>query len=249
MQTRSIALLAILVAVSGAAHADGVATIRVTGIPGQGNWETTLHARDLDRNGVADAVFDSDLNITWLLEPSDSTGYGWVSANAWATTLVFAGHTGWRLPTMVDTGAPGCDQAYSGTDCGHNVQTRSGGVVYSEFANLFYNTYGNKALYDSSGNFLMEQWQARLPNMFWLNVENAANPEEAWFFNPIWGDQATSRKDNFGGHNFLATAVHDGDIGAPVPEPSTWAMLIAGLAGAMVAGRTTRVRLIRPAPN
>lgn len=236
-------------ALVGSAHAAGVPTVSVTGIPGQGTWETTLHARDLDRNGVADAVFDSDLNVTWLLEPSDSTGYGWVSANAWATTLVFAGFTGWRLPTMIDTGAPGCDLAYSGTDCGHNVQTKSGSTVYSEFANLFYNTYGNKAIFDSSGNLSMEPWQERQPNMFWLNVENAANPEEAWYFNPIWGDQATSRKDNFGLHNFLATAVHDGDLGAPVPEPSTWALLLAGLAGAMVVGRRARASLIGGVPR
>lgn len=35
-------------------------------IPGQGTWETTLLPRDLDRNGVVDAFYDTDLGATWL---------------------------------------------------------------------------------------------------------------------------------------------------------------------------------------
>jgi hypothetical protein len=35
-------------------------------VPGQGTWQTTLHARDLDGNGTADADYDSSLNVTWL---------------------------------------------------------------------------------------------------------------------------------------------------------------------------------------
>ncbi len=36
------------------------------GIPGQGTWETTLKPRDLNNDGVADAYYDTQLDITWL---------------------------------------------------------------------------------------------------------------------------------------------------------------------------------------
>jgi hypothetical protein len=40
-----------------------------TGISGQGTWETTLQARDLDGNqSTAEAYYDTDLNITWLAD-------------------------------------------------------------------------------------------------------------------------------------------------------------------------------------
>lgn len=46
----------------------------------------------------------------------------------------------WRLPFVMDTGGrdpdalgdDGCDHAFSGTDCGYNVKTKSGSTVYSD---------------------------------------------------------------------------------------------------------------------
>jgi hypothetical protein len=35
-------------------------------VPGQGTWQTTLQARDLDGDGQIDAFYDTVLNITWL---------------------------------------------------------------------------------------------------------------------------------------------------------------------------------------
>lgn len=65
----------------------------------------------------------------------------WDAAMTWANTLVVGGVGGWRLPKVVDTGAPGCDLSYAGaTDCGYNVQTAS-----SEMAHLYYETLGNLA--------------------------------------------------------------------------------------------------------
>ena len=52
---------------------------------------------------------------------------------------------------MVDTGTPGCNFAYTGTDCGYNVQTVSGSTVYSELAYMYYVNLGLKAVYDTSG--------------------------------------------------------------------------------------------------
>lgn len=35
-------------------------------VAGQGAWETTLHARDVESNGSVDAYYDSTLNVSWM---------------------------------------------------------------------------------------------------------------------------------------------------------------------------------------
>ena len=35
-------------------------------VPGQGTWETTLQARNLDGDTTTDAFYDTALSITWL---------------------------------------------------------------------------------------------------------------------------------------------------------------------------------------
>ncbi len=139
------------------------------GVPGQGTWETTLQPRDINSDGTVDAFYDTVLKVTWLADANagagsiyDSTGYTtatdgrmtWTDAKAWAASLNVHGTTGWRLPTMVDTGAPGCDFGFSGTDCGYNVQTISadGQTVYSEMAHLYHVTLGNRAGCDTTGD-------------------------------------------------------------------------------------------------
>lgn len=100
-------------------------TAQAAPVPGQGTWQSTLQARDLDGNGQTDAFYDSVLNITWLRDANASraadvnnfeqycAGCGglmtWNQANTWANNFSFGNYTDWRLPTMVDTGAPGGD--------------------------------------------------------------------------------------------------------------------------------------------
>ena len=126
---------------------------------GQGTWQSTLQARDINGDGITDAFYDITLNISWLADGNAGAGSGydatfggglmtWGEANAWAANLNVFGVTGWRLPTMIDTGAPGCDLSFGGgTDCGYNVQTVSadGLTVFSEWAHLYYVTLGNLA--------------------------------------------------------------------------------------------------------
>jgi hypothetical protein len=58
MKTLKSLIIALgLVALSGAAEA---------GISGQGTWETTLQARDINGDGVVDAYYDTALNVVWL---------------------------------------------------------------------------------------------------------------------------------------------------------------------------------------
>jgi hypothetical protein len=106
-------------------------------VSGQGTWETTLKARDLDGDGAADAFYDTELNVTWLRNANANGLMAWDSAKTWANNLVVGGFGGWRLPFVVDTGMPGCDFSnFGGTDCGYNVQTKSGATVHSELAHL-----------------------------------------------------------------------------------------------------------------
>ena len=98
-------------------------------------------------NSASAAFFwDATMNVTWLdnMNQQNST-MDWASAMAWADALTTGGFTDWRLPTIIDSGAPGCDFSLAGgTDCGYNVQTQVGSA-YSEWAHLYDVTLGNLA--------------------------------------------------------------------------------------------------------
>ncbi len=206
-------------------------------VPGQGTWETTLQARDLNADGYVDAFYDTTLNISWL----DAT-FGpneWANATAWAASLDVYGVKGWRLPTMIDTGAPGCDFSFAGTDCGFNVQTKSGATVYSEMAHLFYVTLGNKAYYDTSGNPDQPGWGLTntgnffyLPAGYYWSGLTDPSSDGIWAFFMDNGQQ--SPIGSLG--SSYALAVHPGDVGA-VPEPATYAVMLVGLAALAFARR------------
>ncbi len=67
---------------------------------------------------------------------------------------------------------------------------------------------------------------------YWSGTEYAPNTAGAWSFNTDDGSQVSSNK----GSTFYAIAVHPGDIAA-VPEPETYALMVAGLALVGVAAR------------
>lgn len=215
------------------------------GVTGQGTWETTLQGRDLDgdtANGF-EAYYDTALNITWLADANyakttgyDADGYlNWDEAQTWAANLNVNGTTGWRLPTMVDTGTPGCNSGYNGTDCGYNVSTST-----SEMAHMFYVTLGNKADNDTSGN-PQSGWGLTNTGPFknvqsygyWSGVEYATDTGRAWRFGTYAGYQYANDKY----WEFSVWAVRPGDVAAAVPEPSSYALALVGLAVAGLARR------------
>jgi PEP-CTERM motif len=243
------------------------ATAQAAGVSGQGTWETTLQPRDINNDGKTDAFYDTVLKVTWLADANagagsvyDSSGHTtptdglmtWADAKAWAANLNVYGATGWRLPTLVDTGAPGCDFAYSGTDCGFNVQTISadGKTVFSEMAYLFYVSLGNKAWCDTTGdctagnnssppNYMLTNTGAFTfsnlkPWAYWSGVPYAPSPSVyAWHFRTGSGFQ-----DGGGQHNEIyALAVRPGDVSAPIPEPQTLALMLLGLGAVALAAR------------
>jgi hypothetical protein len=228
-------------------------------VSGQGSWETTLLGRDINLNAVAATdvsavyLYDTTLGVTWLRNANanvtgnvfyadaNATASGrmtWANATAWADNLSTGsdGNTisNWRLPTMTDTGTPGCNSSYGGTDCGYNPATST-----SEMASLFFNTLGNKAFYNTSGAAQAGygltnagSFQNMQSDVYWLGTEYAPGPVNAWTFYTYVGVQNAYGK----GSQFYALAVRPGDV-SPAPEPETYAMMLAGLALIGAIGR------------
>jgi len=206
--------------------------------------QASLVGRDITGNAVASGsasevfLFDTVLNVTWLRDANANGLMTWAAANTWASGLNVGGYTGWRLPTLIAN--PNATFGYTGTDNGYNVRTQSGGTVYSEMASLYYDTLGNKALYNTSG---AEQpgyglantgdFKNLQSNSYWSGLEYAPIPSLAWLFNTNYGFQNGDYKTN----SLYALAVRPGDVVVAVPEPETYAMMLLGLSALAVAVR------------
>lgn len=238
---RRILVAGWLLTLAGATLADGV--------PGQGTWETTLLPRDLDGSVVngPEAFYDTALDVTWLRNANANKRMTWYSANAWATSLVVGKVGGWRLPALVDTGAPGCDFSDGGgTECGYNVPTAS-----SELAHLYYVTLGNLApcrpgdntcadgLQPGAGLTNTGDFQKMRADGFWTGTDYApASGSGAWCFYTNGGGQGGCDKRNW----YLAMAVHPGDV-AGVPEVATYGMMLIGLGMVVFTSRQRKSTL------
>ena len=225
-----------------------VSTVLVLGLVLTSVAKATL----IDRGGGL--LYDTGLNVTWLVnadygfgssyDSADGTTDGrmtWDNAVAWAANLSYydrvrnVTYTDWRLPVIIDTGTPGCNFAYSGTDCGYNVDTAT-----SELAYLFYVDLGDQALKDATGT---NQTGYGLVNVgpfinfqsysYWSGTEYAPNTAGSWSFNTSDGSQGSNGK----GNTFYALAVMPGDV-AKIPLPAPVWLLCSGLLGfAGVASR------------
>ena len=225
--------------------ASGVSTLaHAASVSGQGTWETTLQGRDLDGSlSTFEAYYDTSLNITWLANANYAgAAMNWTNANVWAAALnpYGSGITGWRLPTVTDTGTSGCNFAYTGTDCGYNVDTATG-----EMAHMFYTTLGDKAYYNTSGVGPQAGWGLTNTGPFsnvqsddyWSATEYAPNTSYAWYFNTGYGYQDRYNKT----YSLYAWAVHSGDVGATtVPVPAAVWLFGSGLAGLLGMSRKRR---------
>ena len=172
-------------------------------VPGQGTWQTTLQARDLDGNGSTDAYYDTALDIMWLANWNANGLMTWNQSVAWAANLVIGIYDDWRLPTMTDTGSSGCNFSNAGgTDCGYNVNTAT-----SELAHMYYVTLGNKAYCPPGDASCVGGPQAgwgltntadfvnMIGNVYWSGLEYAPGTLYAWFFSTYGGYQDAGSKD------------------------------------------------------
>lgn len=202
-------------------------------VSGQGTWETTLQARDINRDGTVDAYFDTALNMTWLADANIAGRLSWSEAVSWAANLDVYGVTGWELPATNITGWGSCNYFQGGGNCGYQPRPES------PMAHMYYVTLGNVGT-PSSGYGLTNAGPFRnLQNLaYWSRTPTPDAALAAWDFN--FGDGALNyvRPD----YRIFAWATHAGDIGSevsvsPVPEPSTYALMMAGLAALAFTAR------------
>ena len=203
----------------------------------------------IDRGGGL--LYDTVLNVTWLQDANyaKTSGYSitgrmsWQGAMQWADSLQVGGFSDWRLATITDTGSPGCNFAYGGTDCGHNTQTTT-----SELSYMFYVNLGLKSIYDSLGNFQTDLGIANgdlaiqladvglVKNLhahnYWSGSPYAPDLDRAWQFNTTYGIQGHNPKTELQ----YAWAVRDGDVAA-VPIPSSVWLFGSALMGTLYAKR------------
>mgnify|MGYP000898402548 CR=1 FL=1 len=168
------------------------------------------------------AYYDTDLNITWLADAnagrgsifddglSDTDGsMTWASAESWAETTHFYGVSGWRLPTALNVDGSGiCTTWYCpDTELGHLFSTFGGS--------------SGSTINPADPEFKLF---SNISYLYWTDTESTDTPDFAWMHNLYNGYIYETHKAN----GLYAWAVHDGDV-PMVPEPATYAMLLAGL--------------------
>ena len=160
-------------------------------------------------------IYDDGLDITWLQDANyaytsgfDADGkMSWLDANTWASNLSFGGAANWRLP-IINTPDPACSIQNGDISYGTGCET-------SEFASLYNITIASSIFSNIQTGY------------YWS--ETAA--ESAFFtYRFIIGHQGfAGTAENF------AWAVHNGDIGNPVPLPAGIILFLSGLLSLGVA--------------
>ena len=218
--------------------------------------QAALQGRDLDSNLVTfEAYYDTVLDITWLADANyaktsghDTDGkMSWSNATDWAAGLSVNGMTGWRLPSIEPINGVSLNftNSYDGTtDLGVNITSPS-----SEMSHLFYVSLGNEAWRSSSvapincyyclvnkGPFINAQ-----QDTYWSGSSFPIYSNNGYY--GVFEMDSGLQTGNAESLLHYAWAVHDGDIGAAVaavPEPETYALMLAGLGLVGFAARRQR---------
>jgi hypothetical protein len=159
-------------------------------------------------------VYDDVNNLTWLRNWNLFNGLdNWAVENLWAANLQFAGVGGWRLPDISEFSA-----LYAINSIRDEVDLRRAG-----FTNV-------------------------QPSNYWSGTEYAPDPSFAWSFmtTEFFPSHLAYNEKTLG---MYAVAVHSGDLAPatvgpiteiptlPIPEPETYALMLAGLALVSAAAR------------
>lgn len=192
------------------------------------------------------AVYDTDLDVTWLADTRASEGSGfddgvrgtmsWVNANTWAQSLLVGGYSDWRLPTTSEV-----DSSCTADSAGNTQAASSEGYNCSgsEMGHLFYNELSGVAGSSIRTNaspalslFSMDQPAL----VFWSGTEWGHNPEpNAWWFRFGDGQQGASAKSA----TYSAIAVRNGDVSS-VPAPAAVWLFGSGLVGLIGFARSKK---------
>lgn len=181
------------------------------------------------------AVYDSDLDITWLANANAGAGsiyddgsntvdgrMTWANANNWASSLIFGGSENWRLANMDVNGD------------GIIVDCASVGA-----AACLDNEYGYQFYYNGINTNAQAPFNSIQTNNYWS--ETAAG-SSAWLFDFNYNDgsQLTTSQN----YNAYAWAVMDGDI-SNVPLPAAFWFFGSGLLGISLFARRRPLSLHR----
>ncbi len=220
-----------------------VPSAHASAVSGQGTWESTLQARDINHDGTIDAYYDTSSNLTWLADANNIKTSGFpipypnapdgffinaqgaansVVVNDWLQTLNAGDVSGWRLPTLTN-GPLDCINGNGHNECRGNVAPGT-----SELANLFTVTLGNPSgQMTNTGPFQNVQ-----SGPYWLGATYYAGGGEGtvvWDYNPATGLHDCLVVQGANAQAF-AWAVRTGDMLSAVPEPSTISLAVLGLA-------------------
>jgi hypothetical protein len=155
-------------------------------------------------------VADSVANITWLANANMNGQMTWDQAQSWIKSLNttdYLGYNHWMLPS-------------ADPSCGFNFNCTG-----SQMGELFY-TEGGLSAGESifASTTLTSDFTNLQSYYYWSGTEYAPYTTYAWLFGTNGGYQFADDKNL----NLFAMAVLPGQVGA-VPEPETYAMLLAGL--------------------
>lgn len=212
-----------------------------------GSANAQFEARDLNGDGTADAYYDTQQNLSWLADanlwatlgnPVGTDGWGqpmqpgqmsFVDAVNWVAGLSIHGVSDWRLPDRLvpagDESSPYCNA----TACSSwhptapselsFLATALGGTS-GPFQNVQNGHYMTSFSYDTGGG----GGSAVLEMNHVLGGTRFLTDETSFAFGYVW-------------------AVRGGDVAqvTPVPEPSTYALMLAGLAALGFAAKRRRV--------
>lgn len=186
-----------------------------------------LEARYLDADATPDAYYDSHQDVTWLKDAGAIGGQMlWSDALSWAGALNIGGITGWRLPTTAQPDTTCSRQGpmfWDGTGCK--------GSEMGYLANVESISHGNPGPFANIA-----------ASYYWSGTaggtHDLVSAPAAWVFFFVDGSQtgawtATNAYGSAASH--FAWAVHDGSVGrttaitSNVPEPETYALMLAGL--------------------
>ena len=197
----------------------------VAGLGLAGSASATLISRG------ADLVYDDALNITWTRNANlpGSRLLVWADANAWAANLVFAGFDDWRLPTINLT-----TPTTTWTECG-SVSAAACAASGNELGYMFYQNLAGLLGDNKTGNQTAVGGEVLtgIQTDYWSGTEYEP-PNFALYF--LFDNSHSELFDS--GREVIATvannpmsawAVRSGDVSAAVPEPQTYALLLAGL--------------------
>lgn len=193
-----------------------------------------LQERDFNNDGAVDAYYDVAQDLTWLADANYGGSSGTLRSDpllapgnsrlrdalSWAAQLDVQGVTGWRLPqSFVPDLAGRCGAG--------DVMACIGRVTFESELSRLYDQVGASSPFlntlSPGGGYA--HWTG---NIF----QGGGGPGQSFVQLVQFGSGQRIVTDETNVPFGLAWAVHDGDVGsvAPIPEPSTYVLMLAGLA-------------------